>query len=179
MTEFDKDALATVVRSERTWLVTLVAENGEAPPEVFHFPQASLPLKESVYQRYDDADLVSVEPEISLVARYGERSLAWLWLPLVGLALVAAGGVAAFRAARGRHGEAAPRFQLPDELTPFTVLGLLRDIQHNDGLGPADREELGASIDRLERHYFADAKEHEPDLRQIAADWLARSSQAR
>ena len=98
VTEFDKDADETLIRSERTWVVTLQAENGEAPPETFHFPQAALPLKEVVYQRYDDADLVSVEPDISLVASYGSRGLAWLWLPLVGLAVVTVGGFAVWRA---------------------------------------------------------------------------------
>ena len=71
------------------------------------------------------------------------------------------------------------RFELPEQLTPFAVLGLLRDIQHNNGLGPADREELGASIDRLERHYFAETDEQEPDLHQIAASWVSKTSQPR
>ena len=64
---------------------------------------------------------------------------------------------------------------MPEPVTPFTVLGLLRDIQHNDGLTEPAKHELAASIQRLERHYFAEPSADAPDLHAIAADWLART----
>jgi hypothetical protein len=56
------------------------------------------------------------------------------------------------------------------------VLGLLRDIQVNNGLCEADKQDLHASIDRLERHYFAEPETPEPDLKTIATSWVAKTS---
>ena len=174
--EFDKDAAETVIVSERTWLVTLRADDRAAPPETFRFAEAKLPLTEALYQRYEDADLVPVEAEIALGARYDRTDYTWLWLPLVAIAVVLAGGFAAIRALRGRRRIETARFLVPEHLTPFTVLGLLRDIQHNNGLDVAEQQELAASIDRLERHFFAAPQQQEPDLRDIAAAWVAKTS---
>jgi hypothetical protein len=58
-------------------------------------------------------------------------------------------------------------------------LGLLRDIQHNDGLAERDRRELAESIDRIERHYFAAPEPRDPDLQRIAEAWVAKTGEAR
>jgi hypothetical protein len=175
VTQFDKEAAETIVNSERVWLVTLEAGDKETPPQEFHFAAAKLPLKETIYQRYEDADLVAVKQDVSLVARYDRPNYAWLWLPLVGLAVVTVGGVAAARAVRGRRREEPARFQMPADVTPFTVLGLLRDIQQNNGLKPNEKHELSSSIDRLERHYFQKPERPEPDLQDIAAQWMSKT----
>ncbi len=175
VTQFDKEASETVVNSERVWLVTLEAADKETPPQEFHFASAKLPLKETVYQRYEDADLVAVKQNVSLTARYDRTSYAWLWLPIVGLTVLAVGGIAAVRTARGRKPEEPARFHMPTEVTPFTVLGLLRDIQQNNGLKPAERQELVGSIDRLERHFFQAPEQPEPNLQEIAAGWLSKT----
>jgi len=44
---------------------------------------------------------------------------------------------------------------MPDPVTPFTVLGLLRDIQGNNGLSRPKKQELAVSIQSLESDYFA------------------------
>ena len=54
---------------------------------------------------------------------------------------------------------------MPETLTAFSVLGLLRDIQQNNGLGENQKRELAASIDELERHYFAESAARPPDLK--------------
>ncbi len=72
--------------------------------------------------------------------------------------------------------EEAGRFRMPDPVTPFSVLGLLRDIEQNDGLTDARKHELAASIRKLEAHYFAEPAPEEPDLHEIAQDWIRRTS---
>jgi hypothetical protein len=175
ITQFDKEAAETTINSERVWLVTLEADDIETPPQTFHFVDARVPLKETVYQRYEDADLVAVKQDVSLVSRYDRAQYGWLWMPAFAVVVVGAVGFAAVRVARGRRREVVGRFQMPGEVTPFTVLGLLRDIQHNNGLAPAEKQELVASIDRLERHYFQSAGQSDPDLQAIATTWLART----
>jgi hypothetical protein len=59
------------------------------------------------------------------------------------------------------------------------VLGLLRDIEHNNGLSDDGHRELSASIERIERHYFVEAETAEPPLRTIAEEWLQRTGNSR
>ena len=82
-----------------------------------------------------------------------------------------------FRAvARGRDELADEGFQLPETLTPFNVLILLRDLERKNGFDAARREELATSIRTLERHYFAGANGHDdPDLHEVATQWLVKS----
>ena len=68
------------------------------------------------------------------------------------------------------------RFQIPAVVTPFTVLGLLREIEHNNGLAAAQKQELATSIQQLEHHYFASSNGSDPDLKKIAETWVARAS---
>jgi hypothetical protein len=67
------------------------------------------------------------------------------------------------------------RFRMPETLTAFSVLGLLRDIERNNGLGENQKRELAASIDELERHYFAESTARAPDLKAVAESWLGRA----
>ena len=68
------------------------------------------------------------------------------------------------------------RFVLPEQITPFTVIGLLKQIQENSGLGESGKEELDNSINRLQRYYFVDGDDNEPDLRKVAEGWIQKAS---
>ena len=70
---------------------------------------------------------------------------------------------------------AVPRFELPDSITPFTVLGLLRQIERNNGFDGHGKLELATCINRLEQHYFLRIDDDEPDLEEIAESWIRRS----
>lgn len=170
--KFDPESEKTAVTSERTWLVTLGAKPGEAkPPETFAFAEPKVDA-EVTRQRYVDADLEEVGPSIALNETYGKPARAWV--PWAVLGLVAVAGLALLVAlTRNRRGQVATveRFPLPAEITPFTVLGLLRDIQANNGLTEPGKRELAGQIQTLERHYFAQPGVAEPDLRGIAERW--------
>ena len=43
---------------------------------------------------------------------------------------------------------------MPEVVTPFSVLGLLREIEQRNGLSAPQLRELSTSIQQLERHYF-------------------------
>lgn len=161
------------VLSERGWTVKLRPQAGERPTE-FRFGVAKIDGARTVYQRYDDADLVTAQPVVALEVGLVDRATRWWWgvLPLA-LALL---GLWAFRR---RRAPAAPRptgRRLPERITPFTVLGLLEEIARNDGLGPIEREELRATIASIERYYFAASDGAEPDLARIAREWVDRAS---
>ena len=79
VTKFDQESPATVIDSERTWLVTYHAAPGQAkPPSLFRFASAKVDDAEQIFQRYVDADLAKVGAEFALEERYEQR-YAWLW----------------------------------------------------------------------------------------------------
>ncbi len=163
------------VAAERLWTVQLKAKDGAtALPTTFTFPTPKVETTTQERFRYVDADLASVEPTVSLERRYGEPSRAWIgWT--IGVLVLIAVGIWLVR----RNTQSAPlvpsRFQVPETPTPFNVIGLLRDIQRNDGLAPDARTNLASDIDRLERHYFGEPHAESPDLRGVAQTWVSRA----
>ena len=178
VSKFDPESEANLVDSERTWLVHFLGGPiATEAPKTFKFASAKGEGAEMVYQRYVDADLAKVGPEVPLEARYGQPTYAWVWWLVSGLllaALLAAALIALLRSLSRRV--KSTRFAIPEVVTPFTVLGLLRDIDHNNGLAAAQKQELAASIQQLERHYFAGSNDSEPDLKKIAETWVARAT---
>lgn len=177
VTKFDQDSPATVIDSERTWLVTYRAAAGQTkPPSSFRFASAKVGDADMTFQRYVDADLAKVGAEVPLQERYERARYAWLWWSGGGL-LVLAFAVLAFRVFRsGPKRAASTRFQMPDRVTPFSVLGLLRDIQQNNGLAAPEMQELAGSIEGIERHYFAESGGEPVDLERVAETWIRRVS---
>jgi hypothetical protein len=176
VSRFDPDSDDTVVVTERSWMVTMHAQQGlPERPTAFQFGEPKLDVEEIVYQRYDDADLLAVDREISLLEQYGETSYAWMWpvfgLLAAGVALV----VVVVSASRRAPQIEVPRLELPDSITPFTVLGLLRQIERNNGFDGNGKQELATCINRLEQHFFFRIDDDEPDLKEIAANWIRRS----
>lgn len=177
VSRFDPESDANLVVSERGWLVTLKAIDGRAKlPDEFHFPEPKVETAEATYQRYVDADLAKVDPVVKLEERYGEPGRAWIYWTIGGVGLAIGLALLAWGLKPRAVRKVADRYRMPDPVTPFTVLGLLRDIQHNNGLSNGKEQELAASIRQLETHYFAQPSGEEPDLREIASTWIGRSS---
>ncbi len=167
------------IRSERVFLVSLRGKAGAGETTRFRFAAPTDEATKVLYQRYDDADLVAAKPEIELLGTYGEAGTPW-WVWLAG-SVVALGVLLLVWRARRRPAVAAATqaVHLPERITPFTVLGLLGEIQEAPGIGDPQREQLTATIQRIERYYFGEAKVGEgeaPDLGQIAAEWVGRRS---
>ena len=111
--------------SERSWLITLKAKGDlTEPARHFHFARAKLDGTEMTYQRYQDADLVNSNPEVSLEATYGTSSQPWLyWLAGGGVLAAMFVAVLAWRRRRPDPKKTAG-WTLPQTLTPFTVATL-------------------------------------------------------
>ena len=152
VSKFDPDSEGNVVDSERTWLVHFRGApiESEAPKE-FKFAAAKVDGAEMIYQRYVDADLAKVGPVVALESRYGEPTYAWAWRLGGGLlvAVLALGALVAFLRSRPKRARAA-RFAMPEVVTPFSVLGLLREIEHKNGLSAPQKGEL-ATLDPATR----------------------------
>jgi hypothetical protein len=180
ISKFDAESAAPQVISDRTFMVEMQAgENLTELPDSFAFGKTVLPEEEVelTYQRYVDADLASVGRTISLEARYGEVDGPGFWTWLLGTAVALAlvlGVRSALRSAA--RGPSEARFTVPEPLSPFTVIGLLRRIESTNGLTPDSRAELQGQIHNIEKHYFGDADGTRPDLSEIAQTWVQRAT---
>lgn len=174
VTKFDEEGEQGGIQSERTWTLTLKARQGlEHLPTSFAFAKPRLELAGEEHFRYVDADLASVGATVELERSYGTTRKTWIWWSAGGLLLAAGAWWLLRRSARVEQQQLA-RFRRPETITPFSVLGLLRDIERNDGLAPQQKGELRAEIERIESHFFGDESEKRPDLEGIASAWVAR-----
>lgn len=175
---FDPEAEDNAVQSERTVMVTMHARPDlERLPTKFHFGTVKVADAKVLHQRYADADLVGVGAEVDLLAAYGETRSRWPWyLGLGAVLLLALGAVFTWRRRRGTV-VVATGLRLPERITPFTVLGLLQQLQHDPALDAAGRAELADTIAQLEAHFFSEERNGTaaPDLRSVAQNWLARA----
>ena len=177
VSRFDQESTGTAVLSERLWMVTLEAKEDLAKtPEEFTFPVAKLSDIEFTHQRYVDADLEDVQGTITLEASYGEPRVIWPWVVggSIGLIVLLSGAIWTLSKQPQVTTDSAT-VQLPSDITPFTVLGLLREIQHNNGFSTQKKNELAESINRLERNYFVQSGSDEIDLHKLAETWIRQS----
>ncbi|MGE3818315.1 MAG: hypothetical protein AB7I30_02680 [Isosphaeraceae bacterium] len=177
VSKFDPEADQTAVLSERGWLITLEADGSRAnPPSSFTFARPRVDDAKLIHQRYVDADLVAVPAVVDLEERYGASRRTWLVPVLGGASLLTAAAALVWWYRPRRTVVETSRYLLPETLTPFNVLGLLREIDRDDALSPEKKTELAASIDRLERYYFAQNPGEAPDLHALARDWIGQTA---
>jgi hypothetical protein len=180
--QFDPDERTPTINSERTWLVSLEAEQGlPSKPKTFEFPKPDVELSEAAYQRYVDADLASVEGVVNLEEKYGKPSYAWIYYTGIGLFLfcLAVLGLIVFFLTRPPKALAKSRLDLGEDLSPFAAISLLQDIHTNNGLSEGKRDELAAAIHRLEAHFFGQSESvDDPDLVGEVKKWAKHSKVA-
>jgi hypothetical protein len=126
------------------------------------------------FKRYQDADLVDVEPVVSLENDYGKASRAWIyWLAggvplvliLVGLVVVVS---------RMPTTEIIRKYSVPSEVTPLNVISLLKQIRGDEKLSIEQQRQLDASIDEIEQHFFYTQTDNAPDIKTLAQEWVAK-----
>jgi hypothetical protein len=176
VSQFDKESDENAIVSERNFMVNLEAKKTlKEHPKEFQFGHSLIAGAELEHQRYVDADLDSVEPLISLEQKYGEPAALWPWFVAGGLFLAIVLLLAYLQMTKPKAQVVKRRFKVPHEVTPFTVIGLLKDIESNNGLNPDRTKELTGTINRLEQYYFFDRSGDEPDLTDIAHDWASKA----
>jgi hypothetical protein len=175
--KYDEEAIAVV--SERTWLVDLHAKQDQAAaPATFRFGSPKLENTEMVYQRYQDADLATAQPEVELEHEYRGGGNWWPWV--AGIASAALGLILLTVLVRVfvRRPQPSTPITLPEKIDPFTVTLLLQRIRRDRKLAPADQEALEQTIGKLERDFFAEANGNgeKIDLRKLTEDWVRKVS---
>ncbi|MEM7202906.1 MAG: hypothetical protein AAF628_21790 [Planctomycetota bacterium] len=164
------------IQSERLWQVTLRGKEGEQPAKTFAFAAQKDDAAQVIYQRYDDADLVTAKATVELLGSYGKPSgwPWWLWL-VMGTAAVLLVLVLWLALRDPPRQAAATGLQMPERVTPFSVLALLREVRAAPRLDDVGRREIDATIARIEHYYFGPAEGDAPNLGAIAGEWVRRA----
>jgi len=171
----EADELAPV--SERNWRLQFNVADDAPSPLTFKFPEPVSANIKPVYKRYADADLVEVPPMLALAGVPLRPRPLWQWLALAAVFIVAIGG-AAWWLRRRQPARIAnlPRYTLPEPVSAFSLIALLRRMDADSTLpwAEADRVELGQDIRRLETHFFNRRQngEPDPDLAGIGRRWV-------
>lgn len=173
---FDKDSDAIQILSERSWTVEYRTKDTESKVNEFAFADAKAEDAVLKYQRYEDVDLVDAEQTISLERSYSGANWSFLyWLiPVIALLFFAMTGLIVFLA-RPKP-QAAAKFEMPEDVNPFTVLTLLRDIRQRNGISNEKANELEDSIREVERTWFGKERGSQENLEELAQTWLEQAS---
>ena len=175
-TSFDMESPRIQILSDRSWSVEYAVKDEAKEANEFAFTDVKIETKENKIQRYEDADLVAADPVIKLEKDLAKPNYTWLWisLPLAGVLLIGIVGLIFFRPAAKQ--QTAEGFEVPEDVNAFTVLSLLKDIKHHNGIDQKQKEELDVSINRIEQFYFGEDKEAEPgDLKSLASTWVSNT----
>lgn len=169
--------------SERNWLLKLKLAESAKTGMTFRFAESLRADAKQVFKRYADADLVEVQPEIALAGLPIKPRPLWQQLAVaVGLAALLGGLFWWLRRRATVRVVEVPRYTLPETLTPFNVIALLRQLQTDPARqwSAAESAELGGTIRELEAHYFSHQRNGhpEPDLADIGRRWIGDQAAA-
>lgn len=180
--DLDTSGTDVVPVTERGWVLELKP----ASPGItsFTFPTLRAADSKLTLKRYADADLVEAQPTVSIAALGGPAR----WWPAAAVGIVLGAGLIGLRLwlrSRGkrREGESAPKFVMPDHVTPVGAIALLRRIAGGPeaALSAAERQQLASTISDLELKYFAPPNGHgvppaEPELVGVVRDWVRKAA---
>jgi hypothetical protein len=180
VTKLDAEGDSLAAICERNWLVALAQSQGADAPATFRFPKPKLDTAELSYKRYADADLVEVRESLALAGLPLRPANHRGWI-LSGIVAVfcSAGLFFLLRPTKPVLADEAAFYSLPAHVTPFTVLNLLRRMEHDARLSlpPDHRVELAQTIREMEQRFFGPCAESngQSDLERLAREWVGRA----
>jgi len=165
--------------TERRWFIDLTPA-ADSPPASFNFPTPANTAYAVTFQRYADADIVDTAASTPLHWPVIHSARHWIW-PAAGTGVVAILAVALVIFLRRRQPSRAlaRAYSHPQQLTPFTLLGLLRRIRSDASLrfSAGEQQDLNNTIAELESQFFGRGKTGQGlELDAIVSLWLSRAS---
>ena len=111
------------------------------------------------------------------IKRYDKKNSKWfVWVLLIFFLLLTI--VFKFRrktSSSSKQTEAVSDFYVPHEITPFSVLGLLRKIHNEKDFAQDIQNQLIESIASVEKVYFDKENQKSLNLKDIAEEWVNKA----
>ena len=178
--------------TERSWLISLSAAKdaltqAKAGSASFKFPQPKSDEVKVAYKQYADADVADVDPQVAVAGLPLGTSKRWMYATIAAVVVIIAAALALLVRRRRRKPieQTVHAYNVPAHVTPFTVIDLLKRIEHDAGLGlsPQHREQLTREILQLQERFFSPAApapaapagpngDAAPDLAAVASQWV-------
>ncbi len=176
--KLDPELLPVAPQSERSWTVNLVTTESVEGSTLFHFPSPAEGT-DLVCKKYDDFDIVTLEQPVATL-EIPSKGLPD-WAKMAGAALLSVIVIIGLRSRNQQTGPVAePRWKMPEDVTPLSVVHLLRSIEAEQALTDSSQmAELREAVSAIESRYFSADAEIEidhPELQKTAEQWLSRSN---
>ncbi|HWL07229.1 MAG TPA: hypothetical protein VNQ76_02335 [Planctomicrobium sp.] len=175
--QFNNHVSEVSVNAERQWQVTFQKQTSASNSVEFSFgkpKQQNIQVKNS---RYQNGNLLPASTLIQLQfsAEHSATSITSQRRILLGIALALGGTVIAvggffMKKKRNKADAATLRIDFPPKLTPFTAIGFLRRL-HDDSVSEAQRQELIADINQLEKRFFEEGESDMVVLQKTCQHW--------
>jgi hypothetical protein len=175
--KFDPTAPENVVLTERTCTITMQSAQSETVPETFVFsePKDKVTTTEVVYQRFNDADIVSVGPSIKLVENYARTNYG-MWALLGVLTAVVFGVAYQLMTPKTSIVVEGQTLAMPETLNAFSAIGFLQQLQQSSKFNSEQRSELQSTVKQLELAYFRQGEGGVTNLKELLQSWLQKAS---
>ncbi len=179
VSSFDDSSTQPAVLSERIWNVTLnKAPQTDASTFVFASTQIAAADADVLYQRYNDADLQSVEQHIQFLAESGvnqpvNKTLQAV-LAVLMLAAFAVTGMVRFRqkTVQAANSQDSVRVYPRGSVDAFTAAGMLRRV-YSECDSSEEQEQLRRAIDQIESIWFSNTSPDESaSLEELLSPWF-------
>jgi hypothetical protein len=158
VSQFDPEEIQPVIKSERNWLITYEPKAGlDVKPASFSFPSPTIEPKEIVYQRYEDADLATVEPSVSLLERYkgpAKQSYAMYIVAALGLLCLVFACILIPLMLRRPAKQKTQAMKIDDSISPFVALSMLQKLKNENGFTDSQSRDLDGLISQVEANFF-------------------------
>jgi hypothetical protein len=151
------------------------------PGAGFRFPvaRAGVDITKTIWQRYQDVDLVDSAAVASLAA---PTSGSWRLVLVIGCAGLGVIGLLAWWRRRRTHQREAPTYVVPERISPFTARTVLIRIREDQqvALEAHQRQEIDQLLGEIDRRYFAAQGATAPlDLTGLITRWVAEANRRR
>ena len=121
--------------------------------------------------------MVSASQQIQLQQNYDTKNPKWIGLTILVL-IILSSLVFIFKKKNSSRNETVDiinDFSIPSEITPFSVLGLLRKIHKERKFANDIQSQLDESIASVEKVYFDKETQETLNLKDIAEEWVNRA----
>ena len=178
VSQFTSDGKQRLPQADRNWSLTYRRKADLRGDVVFPFPaqKPGVSAASTEYRRYQDADLVTIDPaQAAAGVKLAGSTGSWLRNLILGLGVLVAIAIAVvfFRKKPALAAVSGDDLAVPSNPTPFSALAFLHRLRRSHGqlLSADEKAELEKDIGQIGASHFKAGKSEGSGLTEILARW--------